>query len=229
MNAKEILDKAQLVVKRQDFDRTLGIFLLNTVLKDFIRDNRLPLFDTLSFISYDIYGQISMKRNNIKNIINIEWVNLSLQRKLLTRIKDYESARMNFDFSEVGEPVGYVIIGDIIKILPIPSEGSIEIYAELYSTDLVDSVQSTNAITEEIGNALVYLISGEYFDMLQEEDRGKYWKSKGATLIEKYVRYLKNKQLQNIDILRRDPFGNNPYSVDSAYTHDTDDYDMGTF
>ena len=229
MNAKEILDTVKLIVKRQDFDRTLALFLLNTAKKDLVRNYHLYMFDELKTVSYDVYGQISMSTNKIKNIVNVEWIDLDDQRKILCRVKNYEEARANFDFTEVGEPSGYLVMGDTFKILPVPTEGTIDIYAEIYPNDLTDSVSSYNSITTDAGNLLAFLVSAEYFDMLQEETRGKYWKEKGIILLKEYLSFIKNREIQNVDILHRDPFGNNPSSNSSFYARDTYDDDMGTF
>ena len=229
MNAKEILDTVKLIVKRQDFDRTLALFLLNTSIKDLVRNYHLYMFDELKTVSYDTYGQISMSTNKIKNIVNVEWIDSDDQRKILYRVKNYEEARANFDFTEVGEPSGYLIMGDALKILPVPTEGTIDIYAEIYPNDLTDSVSSYNSITTDAGNLLAFLVSAEYFDMLQEETRGKYWKEKGIILLKEYLGFIKNREIQNVDILHRDPFGNNPSSNSSFYVRDTYDDDMGTF
>lgn len=229
MNAKEILDTVKLIVKRQDFDRTLALFLLNTSIKDLVRNYHLYMFDELKTVSYDVYGQIQMDTNNIKNIVNLEWVNTDGQRKILYRVKNYEEARNNYDFTEVGEPSCYLTMGNIIKILPVPSGGTIDIFAEIYPEALIDSASSYNSITNDAGNLLTFLVSAEYFDMLQEETRGKYWKEKGLILLKEYLGFIKNRELQNIGILHRDPFGNNPYITGSFYTRDTDDIDGGTF
>lgn len=229
MNAKEILDTVKLIVKRQDFDRTLALFLLNTSIKDLVRNYRLYGFDEVKSLTYDTYGKISAKANNIKNIIDVEWINTSEERRLLQRVKHYEAARMNFDFTDTGEPIAYVVYGDTIKILPTPTEGTIEVFAEYYPDNLLDSVSSSNTITENIGNCLSFLVSAEYFDMLQEETRGKYWKEKGLILLKEYISYIKNRELQNLDPLARNPFGNAPIKWDSNYEKDVADYDMGTF
>lgn len=229
MNAKEILDTVKLIVKRQDFDRTLALFLLNTCIKDLVRNYRLPMFDLLKTISFDVYGQISSSNNNIKNLINVEWVNASNSRSVLSRVKHYEAARKNFDFTDTGEPLAYVTMGDIIKILPTPNEGTIQIFAEYYPDSLIDDVTSTNAITADVGNCLAFLVSAEYFDMLQDEVRGKYWKQKGLAILQEYLSFVKNRELQNLNPLERDPFGNAPTRWSSDYEKDIADYDMGTF
>lgn len=229
MNAKEILDTVKLIVKRQDFDRTLALFLLNASLKDLVRNYHLYMFDELKTVSYNVYGQISLDTNNIKNIVNLEWVDANGQRKVLSRVKNYEEARSNFDFTEVGEPSGYLIMGNTLKILPVPTEGTIDIYAEIYPAALTDSISSYNTITNDAGNLLTFLVSAEYFDMLQEETRGKYWKEKGLILLKEYLSFIKNRELQNVELFHRDPFGNNPSSNSSFYARDTYDDDMGTF
>jgi hypothetical protein len=229
MNAKEILDTADSIIKRQDFDRVLGLFFLNMTIKDVVREKRLPIFDTLISASYDVYGQIDMESISLKKAINVEWINEDGERKFLQRIKDYRAARYNIDFTDTGEPTYYVTIGNTMKILPVPEDGTIDIYGEFYPSDLTDSISSTNSMTKEVGNALVYLVVGEYFDMLQEENRGKYWKQKGAILIDKYSMFIHDRQTQGVNMMNRNPFGNITYDQDGLYSTDGDDYDMGTF
>lgn len=229
MNTKEILDMVLRIVKRQDFDRTLALFLLNTLMKDLIRGHHLHIYDELKTVSYDVYGQISISSSSIKNILNVEWVTEDEQRKMLPRVGTYNEARENFDFTEVGEPSAYIVMGNTIKILPVPSNGTIDIFAEIFPSDLTDSISSSNSITNDAGNLLVFLVSAEYFDMIQEEIRGKYWREKGLVLLEQYLRFVKNREVQNIELMHRDPFGNNPSSNSSFYARDLDDDDMGTF
>ena len=64
MSYKPIINTVKLIVKRQDFDRTLALFLLNTAIKDLVRNYRLYTFDMLKAITYDRYlDMLNLERN----------------------------------------------------------------------------------------------------------------------------------------------------------------------
>jgi hypothetical protein len=87
-----------------------------------------------------------------------------------------------------------------------------------------------DTLTEELGEAWVYLGSAEYYDMLGESSQGNIWRAKGNEIINSFVRQSKLQDTDDIELLHRDPFGNLPSKFPTKVVYDTvvvDDLDGG--
>lgn len=230
MTGKQILDMCNSIIKRQDLNRPLLLFYVNNVRKNYLRAAYVfPNLQTKA-TAYDVIGTFSISANRIKAIKYIEYVSTAGVRTTLTKIPGYDQARQSFDFSGTGVPICYLENGDDIKLLPVPTEGTIEVTAEYYRPDLVDDSTPVDAPTEEISEGIVYLASAEYFDMLDEIQKGQFWRQKGNILLKEYISHLKLRQSENTDLMGYDPLGNLHKDVFTPKRrYDLPDQDMGVF
>ncbi len=215
MDAKTMLDRAIKIIARKDVDRELLLFFMNSARKGVLRDREITKFyqyiksithtdgliNLSSFtgdcgdfgtvnvsIDYGGFLDTTLKTDllKIKNIKVVEWDNNG-NVKELTKLW-YNDAREKYpDFTRTGDPEHYIEIGKTIQVLPVLTAGSINIVAEIWPDDLVDSVLSTDITTEEIPEAWVYLAAAEYLDYFDETEKGSYFRQKGMYLIDQYV------------------------------------------
>lgn len=216
MNAKEMLDQATTLIARGDVNRATLLFYMNTTRKGVLRDKEITklykylpsvphtsgVIDLITTNFVTDYGDFDETTNivdfggftsntyldvtKIKTIKALEWDNGGKIRGLKKVL--YADARKTYpDFTVTGEPRYYVEIGTTIQILPVLTTGSINILAEVWPDDLNDSDTSTDITTQEIPEAWIYLAASEYFDFLDEVNKGKYFRDKANFLIDQYI------------------------------------------
>jgi hypothetical protein len=230
MTGKQMLDMCSSIIKRQDLDRVQLLFFINNIRRNAMLNVVLFPNTTTKNITFDTLGEFSISANKIKAVKSIEYVVAGGARQLLSKLTSYEQARRSFDFSGTGTPVAYLEYGDTVKLLPVPQDGAIEVYAEFHKDDVTDTTATIDPITNDLAEALVYLGSAEYFDMLDELQKGNFWRQKGSAMLTQYISHLKHRQADNLGIMDRDPFGNLGLGtmVRKNY-YELDDSDMGVF
>lgn len=187
MNAKEMLDKAEKIIARQDVDRALLLFFLNTARKAVIRNFYIPKFvQYLTGVPF-ANGIVDTASLNLKAVQMVEYDD-GTNKFPLKKFMNYAEAREQYpDFNTKGTPENYLEIGTKIYILPVPDKGTINLLAEVWPSDLTDDASSSDITTVEIPEAFIYLAVAEYFDYFDEADRGSYWRQKGSVLLQQYV------------------------------------------
>jgi hypothetical protein len=244
MTGKEILDQCIKVIKRQDIDRTLLLFFVNTARKAVFRDKNISKFlkyiedVTLTDGKLDITAAVTTtKTYNIKSVRQVEWFYINSDgltiKSSLAKLPNYESAMKVFGSLEtIDAAKAYLILGTTLYVLPIPPEGKINIYGEVWPDNIVDSSTFSDITTNEIGDALVYLGSAEYLDMLGEEERANFWRQKGTAIIDSYMKQIRIQETNDIDLMQRDPFGNVYTKTPTSTTYSSftlEDLDLGGF
>lgn len=230
MTGKQLLDNCASIIKRQDLNRTLLLFYLNDVVKATLRSTNIPPRQKTLAITLDSDGTFNTYTNNIKTVQLVEYVDTDGKRAVLGKLPSYEVAISLYSMSAVGVPASYVELGEDIKILPVPSDGTIEVTAEYYNTEITDTSTAIDNNLASISAALVYLATAEYFDMLDELQKGNFWRQKGQDQLAKYDQHLKRKQAVDINIMSRDPFGNlGTPTVETAKTYEINEDDQGVF
>lgn len=192
MNAKEMLDKIVKIIARQDVDRNLALFFMNTARRAIIRDREITRF--LSYLQNVpvVNGEIDIEAQRLKSAKFVEH-----EKKTLAKLYDYEAARRIYpDFSVQGVPRHYLELGTKIRILPVPVSGNIGIVGEVWPNDLTDNIASSDITTFEIPEAWIYLAAAEYLDYFDETERGNFWRQKGVLLVDQYIAEL-NAQAAN--------------------------------
>ena len=111
------------------------------------------------------------------------------------------------DIDVVGAPKHFIVLSGIIKLIPAPTEGTINVYGEFYPED-IKADNNEDTLTKELSDAIIYLGCAEYLDMLAEHDKAQFWRTKGETMIQAYLSEIKRQMTDNVDMLARDPFGN---------------------
>lgn len=239
MNGKEILDVASNIIKRQDLDRALLLFFVNSTRKAILRDKQLrKLFTYIEDITM-VNGKVDLTPYNLFYIKTVEWqvtdaVTGEEKKVRLEKLISYNDAiDIYHSLEKVGSPKHYLVLGNYLHILAIPVEGSINIYGEVFPANLEDTLYSSDILSHEIGEALVYLGAAEYFDMLGENNSGQFWRQKGMYIVDQYVKNLKLQDSEDINLMARDPFGGTPTGKNKTQVvFDTvvvDDLDAGGF
>lgn len=222
MTGKDILDRIALIIKRQDLDRVLLLSFVNATQRYLINNYNIPklysynqnvdcldgVIDITGYTSiHNVYWQLGGKNCPLTNTSSID--------KVIDIINSMGSPRM------------YLIMGTNMNIIPVPAEGTINIYGEKYPVEMADNISSTNLFSIEVPEVLIYYGASEYFDMLGEADKGQLWRAKGVEILTKYIRKSNWNLTNNIDMLTRDPYGNmSPYSLDNNDIV-VDEYDGG--
>lgn len=198
MNAKEMLDTAEKIIARQDVDRALLLFFLNTARKAVMRDHDIPRFysylvnvpvtsgivELFLPVSSGIIDTVSLRLKSVKVVEHDK----GASKTVLTKFENYAAARQYYpDFTQTGDAQYYLELGTKIYILPVPTTGIINILGEVWPDDLIDDISSSDITTTEIPEAFIYLAVAEYFDYFDEADRGSYWRQKGSVLLQQYV------------------------------------------
>ncbi|SCM82402.1 conserved hypothetical protein [uncultured Sporomusa sp.] len=190
MHTKEMLDKAVKIIARQDIDRDLMLFFMNTARRAIIRDKDITKFQQTLFAVPHVSGAIDLAALNIKGVKVVEY-DSGMDKRLLTKLENYATARRYYtDFARTGRPEHYFEQGTKLQVLPAPAAGTINLVAEVWPIDLVDSTTSTDVTTTEIPEAWIYLAVAEYFDYFDEGEKGNYWRQKGSVLVEQYIAQL---------------------------------------
>lgn len=185
MNAQEMLNKAVKIIARQDVDRDLLLFMMNTARRAVLRDRDITKFYTrLTMSAWP--GTIDLAAQGVKAVKLVEYNDTPL-----IKLDSYEAARKIYsDMAATGDPLHYYELGINLMLLPVPTTGTVALLAEVWPADLTDSALSTDIMTAEIPEAWVYLAAAEYLDYGDEPDKGQYWRQKGTMLIEQYMAEL---------------------------------------
>lgn len=211
MNGKEILDQAANIIRRQDLDRGLLLFFVNTARRAVLRDKKVKRFYQYRTGVPHVSGVIDMEGQKIKNARKVEWRYEdagTTRRVFLSQVYSYQQAIDIYgELTVTGSPTGYLEMGTSLFILPAPTTGQINIYGEFWPDELADSAGSSDITTTELPEAWVYLGAAEYLDMLGEADKGQYWRRKGMALVEQYARQWNAQEWDTTDAWRRRPFG----------------------
>lgn len=233
MNAKEILDYAEKIIKRQDIDRELLLFFINSTRKAIVRDKNIRKFSQY-FSNINITnGVIDLTPFNIKGIRSVEW-QLGDSKIRLDKLYSYEDAiDIYHTLDKVGSTRHYLEMNGQLYLLLVPTEGTININAEVYPSDLSDSINSKDMLTNDLGDAWVYLGAAEYFDMLGEVQSGQFWRQKGMFIVDQYLKQMRIHDTNGVELMNRDPFGSTPTGTNKLQVvYDTvvvDDLDAGGF
>ena len=206
MDGKEILDRAVAIIARTDVDRPQLLFYINGAMKDILRDKPMARFQ--NGITFNpVSGIVSIP--NLKNIYMVRWDN-DVSKAVLKKLPSIEYAYGMYEsLEESGVPVYYFLNDNGIRIVPAPLDTDhILVVGEYWPSDLTDDISSTNIYSMNMPLALAYIGAAEYMDFLQEEKRGEYWRGKGLTLVDAFLKALKLQEMTNINNMPRDPLGN---------------------
>ena len=208
MTGKQMLDLCQKIIKRQDLDRPLLLFYLNSIRKSVLRSTYIFPNEQTKECTFNSDGEIGVSSSLIKNVKYVEFETDDSERIVLKKIAGYDKARSMFDFSETDNPSHYVEVGDKIILLPIPESGKVFVTGEFYLSDVQDDTNDVDQHTADISDGLVYMATAEYFDMLDEVQKGQAWRQKGIQFLAEYVKHLKLRRSENLSMMNYDPFGN---------------------
>lgn len=201
-----MLDQASNIIKRQDLDRSLLLFFINSTRKAIVRDTYIPRLNKFIQNIEVIEGWVTVP--NLKNPSTVEFELDEFKHRLL-RLNTYDDAIILFgDPNAIGAPSHYMMLENKLRIFPMPPEGMINVFGEFFPDDLTDSVISEDVLSIEIPEVLIYLGSAEYFDMLSEPQKADYWRKKGTTMFAQYLKQLRIQETEHVEMLARDPFGN---------------------
>jgi hypothetical protein len=233
MNGKEILDNASNIIRRQDLDRGLLLFFINSVRRGIFRDKQVKRFFSYKENVECLDGVIDMVAYNLKSprtIEHVKTVDGKVTKKYLARLMSYQQAMDIFgSLDAIGNPQAYLEMGTTLRILNVPATGQINIFGEFWPTDLTDSSTSTDIMAIEIPEALVSLGVAEYLDMLGEADKAAYWRNKGSVLVEAYMAQINKMDFDSTDAWKRRPFGRPATKTrEVSYRgYELEDLDMG--
>ena len=203
MNTYDIISKAKTIIARTDVDRSLMLFFINSIIKGILRDKSIH-----KFYSHNVMTHTSgvIDGTTVKSVADVFYTETDSSK--LLKIPDYKTAIELFpDFTVTGTPLYYFEDGTNIRILPVPTTGKVTVAGEFWPSDLTDSIASSNILSVEIPEALVYLGASEYFDYYDETTKGNYWRQKGMTILDSYIRQSAKQTLYKINI-DTDPLGN---------------------
>lgn len=234
MTGKEILDKASNIIRRQDLDRGLLLFFINSVRKAVFRERQVKRFYDYRENLNCVNGVIDMNAYRIKSPKTVEYViandDGTTAKYYLARLVSYQQAMDIFgSLDAVGTPQAYLEMGTNMRIINVPVSGRINVYGEFWPADLADSDTSSDVMSVEVPEALIYLGAAEYFDMLGEPDKATYWRNKGIGVVDAYMAQLNKMDFDSYDAWKRRPFGKpSPKTREVNYAGFTiDDLDMG--
>ncbi|MDR3564799.1 MAG: hypothetical protein P4N59_25670 [Negativicutes bacterium] len=209
MDAKTMLDKATLIIARQDVtgdNRSLLLFFMNTARRAVLRDNPVRKFFGYNTVA-QVNGIIDAAAANLKLARTVEYLDASNKIHRLSRLKDYDTARAAYpDFTLAGPPLSYLEMGTQIWLLPVPASGTVKIYGEFWPADLTDSETSGDILTAELPEAWIYLAAAEYLDYFGEADKAAYWRQKGTVIVQSYLKQDAKGRTFGLG-LNSDPFG----------------------
>ena len=210
MNTADMLDKATLIIARQDVtgsNRSLLLFFMNTARRTFIRDNTVRKLFAYNSVAFNSSGQIDTAAANVKLARTVEYIDTTGKIIRLSRFKDYDTARIACpDFTATGTPASYLEMGTQVWLLPVPVGGTAKIYGEFWPVDLTDSTASGDILTTELPEAWVYLAAAEYLDYFGEADKAQYWRQKGQVIVAAYLKQDVKGRTFGIG-MPSDPFG----------------------
>lgn len=213
MNGQDILNQAAAIIKRQDIDRPLLLFFINAARRAVLRDRKIRRFNKLVAGVPHAGGVIDMTAQKIKNPRVVEWQHedAGAKRVPLSEVYTYQQAMDIYGaLTTPGSPTGYLEMGTLLYILPAPLAGQINIYGEFWPDDITDAPSSADVTTVEIPDALVFLGTAEYLDFLAEPDKAQYWRGRGMSIVDQYIRQWNAQEYDTTDAWRRAPFGKAP-------------------
>lgn len=199
MDAKTLLDRATKIIARQDVDRELLLFFINSSRRAVLRDRELTKFYQYLTGVPHAEGVINLTALNIKAVKTVEYDD-GRRKTPLTKLDNYEQARRHYsDFGLVGEPRHYFELGINLYVMPVPAGGGINLLAEVWPVELTDSETSADITTAELPEAWIYLGTAEYLDYHDEPEKGQYWRQKGLTIIDQYLKELSRRYMDGLD------------------------------
>lgn len=211
MNSKQILDLAANIIRRQDLDRSLLLFFVNTARRVMLRDKAVKRFNEYRTSVDVVDGVIDMERLGLKTARVVEWAVTNggtTTKTYLARLMSYQQAMQVYGtLTPTGNPQAFLELGTSIWILPAPTAGEVNIYGEFWPSDLADSADSSDITTTEMPETLIYLAAAEYLDMLGEADKASYWRQKGLVAVDNYTKQLNKQDYDAYDVWKRRPFG----------------------
>jgi hypothetical protein len=193
LDAKTMLDRATLLIRRQDVtgaNRELLLSFMNITRKAVLRDNDITRFYQYLENVTVTNGVVDLSSLNIKSVKSV-FYKLASQEAKLHKMDNRESAiKYYVDLTVVGNPNTYFIEGKKLYILPIPATGEINIMAEVWPDDITDSETSSDITTTEIPEVFIYLAAAEYLDNFDEVDKANAIRQKGLILLKQYLAEL---------------------------------------
>jgi len=193
-----MLGKAEKILARQDVDRSLLLFFMNTFRKAIIRDKEIFKFQKFLTNVAVVDGAVDLTALKVKAVKLVEHDKGS-EKIPLIKLENYATAREYYpDFYRDGKPAHYYEQGLNLYILPIVG-GTFNILAEVWPDELTDTVTSTDITTTEIPEVWIYVAAAEYFDYFDETDKGNYWRQKGTVLLEQYINQLNRQEAYGIN------------------------------
>jgi hypothetical protein len=210
LNTSDMLDKAVKIIARQDVtgsNRDLLLFFINTARRAVLRGKTISRFFDYRLVTFNIAGMIDAAATNVKLARTVEYIDATNKITRLSRFKDYDTARLACpDFTVTGTPASYLEVGTAIWLLPVPTVGTVKIYGEFWPADLTDSATSSDILTVELPEAWIYLGAAEYLDYFAEPDKAQYWRQKGSTIIDEYIKQDTKRRTFGLGF-NSDPFG----------------------
>lgn len=212
MNSKQVIDMAANIIRRQDLDRGLLLFFVNTARRTILRDKAVKRFNEYRTDVDAVAGVIDMTALGLKTARVIEWDvdngDGTTTKTYLARLMSYQQAMQVYGtLTPTGNPQSFLEIGTTIRILPVPARGEINIYGEFWPVDLADANDSGDITTAEIPEALIFFGAAEYLDMLGEADKANYWRQKALVVVDNYGKQLSKQDFDAYDVWKRRPFG----------------------
>lgn len=207
MDGKTVLDQAEIFIARSDVNRETLLFLLNSGVKDAMREStvfRMQSAKTFSVVN----GIASCPNLKLAKTVRFQ----DEEYFTLKRIPDIKQLyEIYADPTETGTPAHYIITGQSVQIVP-SATGTLQIAGEFWPDDLTDSVSSTNILSQEVPNFLVFYAVGEYLDFLQEEERGNYYRGKAMAALAQWLKENTIQAMHGSHNIPRDPLGNLGYN-----------------
>lgn len=208
MDARTLLDMAARIIARQDVDRQLLLFFVNSVRRAILRDKDIAGFYRCLTNAAHAAGVIDLAAHGVKAVKTVEYDN-GMSKKALVKLDNYEQARRRYpDFGVTGEPRHYFELGERLHILPVPATGQINLLAELWPADLADSPTSADITTAVLPEAWIYLGAAEYLDYHDEPEKGQYWRQKGMAVVDQYLKELSRQYMEGLDTTLRGYYPN---------------------
>lgn len=205
MTGKQILLMCAKIIKRTDIDNGLLLMFINQQRKVILRSAYLYKLDKWVKGIEPENGIVLTP--DLKQARFVEY-SLDNKRKKLFRLNTYNEAMEIYDDVDViGEPQHYIVLAESLKLIPIPTEGHINVFGEWYPADILND-NTEDTLCKELSDAFIYYGCAEYFDMLGEIETANFWRSKGQSMITAYFSEIKQQMTDDTDMLARDPFGN---------------------
>lgn len=236
MTGQQMIDMCSAIIKRQDLNTNLLLTFINQQRKFILRSNYLYKIQkwVTGFEPEDGFVTTDLSTTSLKQARYVEWnpnpeenveidfsdhpfymngIENSGRKKKLKRLNTINEAYEFIDnVDAIGEPEYYIVMAGGIKVIPAPTVGVINIFGEWYPEDFVSgtngNLSSQDIISKELGDVVIYNSCAEYFDFLEEYEKGQLWRGKGKVLLDEYLKEIKRQMTDDRDLMERDPFGN---------------------